>query len=127
MNYHLAYTYDTGPVPLIAGICAITVMTTGIIAIKCSRTEHSVFSKWILVHILSVLAICSVGFVTHYLNMSFHYQACAKLKDYTAMHQAYELNLYSVQALWFALIATMGFILGVVAVLRIRVARQVAT
>ncbi len=115
MKLFLAHTQDYGPIPGILFFSFVVVMISGIRAILSARRNDIHAHRRILRHLFVIVAIAAIGVFVHFMNMRYFEEMRAKSALSDIQSEALELGLMAEYDLWFACIAALGGILGVIA------------
>ena len=116
MTCYLAYTEDTGWVPLVIWILALLTVITGFAAIRSGWRNHGNFNRTLMLHLFILIAVSAIGLLLHFIGeVAIHAVLIANKGLSENLQMAYDSKLLAEQNSQFAGIVAIGAVLGGVA------------
>lgn len=114
MLQYIAYTEDSGPIPIFVILSAILVVVTGLFAIRAGWKQQLNLSYWMFAHLFALVCVGALSFSINRL-LAKQVQIALMDKAYSLGQQAFDLKIIATYDGWFGFILSGGAMLGIIA------------
>jgi hypothetical protein len=111
---YIAYTEDSGPIPIFVTLSAILVIVTGFFAIRAGWKQLLNLSCWMFAHLFALVCVGALSFSINRL-LTRQVQIAVRDKAYSVEQQAFDLRIIATYDGWFGFILLGGAMLGIIA------------